>query len=60
MSGGAVTHVVVVIVVGFAIHLSVGKLGARVVHECIVHDIAFAGGCASRRTPETIVGVFML
>ncbi len=41
-SGGAVAHVVVVIAVGFTIHLCTGKLGAGVVHEGIVHHVTLA------------------
>ena len=56
----AVANVVVVIAVGFTIHLSACELGAGVVHEGIVHHVTLAGSRASGGTAEHIVGVFTL
>ena len=42
----AIAHVVVVIAVSFAIHLSTGEFGAGVVDERIVHHVALSRGRA--------------
>ena len=39
----AIAHVVVIIAVGFTIHLRTSELGARVVYEAIVHSLPIAG-----------------
>ena len=55
-----IAYVIISVLIVAAVDGSCGQLGAGIVSEGIVHNLAVAGGIASGGTPEYVVCVFTL